>query len=108
MSTCMQKYLEAISRMHKEKGLKNLVEDFRIREVVRGIKLLKAQDRDMEWPWDPFPLEALKRYHDNPLEKVDLLIWYKNLALVVIGFCTMRRPEELYNLILKYVEKRSG
>ncbi|CAG8820685.1 33959_t:CDS:2, partial [Gigaspora margarita] len=31
-------YLGAIGRMHKDKGLNNPVDDFRIREVVRGIK----------------------------------------------------------------------
>lgn len=108
MSAQVHKYLSALGRMQKEKGLENPVEDFRIKEVVRGIKLLRAQDHDAEWPRDPFPLEALRWCHDNPPEKVNLIMWCRDLVLVAIGFRMMQRPGELCKLRLKDVERRSG
>ncbi|CAG8775640.1 33651_t:CDS:2, partial [Racocetra persica] len=65
-------------RMYKKKGLSNPVENFR----------------------------ALRRYHDDSSGKVDLIIWYRNLALVAIGFYIMPRPGELCELRLKDIEKK--
>ncbi|CAG8796471.1 1079_t:CDS:2, partial [Cetraspora pellucida] len=42
----IQDCLEAIMRMHKENDITNPIESFKIKDVIKGIKLLKAQDRD--------------------------------------------------------------
>ncbi|CAG8833966.1 17700_t:CDS:2, partial [Racocetra persica] len=99
MSSRIQEYLGAILRLHKGRGLKSPTEDYRVKKVVRGIKLLRAHDQDAVWPRDPFPLEALRQYHDNPSEKVDPVIWC---------FRTMRRPGELCKLRKNDVERKSG
>ncbi|RIB05174.1 hypothetical protein C2G38_2220390 [Gigaspora rosea] len=39
-----------------------------------------AQGKEANWPWDPFPIEALEKYHNNPPERVDPVIWCRDLA----------------------------
>ncbi|RIA99839.1 hypothetical protein C2G38_2237325 [Gigaspora rosea] len=58
---------------------KSPVEDFRVREVLRGIKLVGAQGKEANWPRNPVLIEALKK-----------------------------RPGELSKLRVKDVEERSG
>lgn len=108
LASQVQEYFGAIVRVHKKNGFSNLVNDFRVKEVVRGIKLVGAQGKEANWPRDSFPIEALRKYHDSPPEKVNLVIWCRDLALVALGFHTMRRPGELGKLKVKDVEERSG
>lgn len=76
LASRVQEYLGVIVRVYREKGFKNPVEDFRMREVVMGMGLVRAQGEEADWSRDPFPLEALRKYHDILPEKVDLVeIW---------------------------------
>ncbi|CAG8656053.1 984_t:CDS:2 [Cetraspora pellucida] len=46
--SCMQDCLRAIAKLHKQKRFVNPVENVNVKEVVRGIKLVKAQDRQLD------------------------------------------------------------
>ncbi|CAG8755560.1 1656_t:CDS:2, partial [Cetraspora pellucida] len=45
---CMQDCLGAIAKLHKQKGFVNPVENVNVKEVVRRIKLVRAQDRQVD------------------------------------------------------------
>ncbi|RIB30977.1 hypothetical protein C2G38_2151099 [Gigaspora rosea] len=63
---------------------RRLVEDSRF--GAASSKVPRSCNKKADWPWDPFLIKALRKYHDNPPEKVDLVIWYRDLALVALGF----------------------
>ncbi|CAG8835538.1 45856_t:CDS:1 [Gigaspora margarita] len=52
----VQEYLGTIVRVYREKGFKNLVKDFRIREVIMEIELIRAQGEKADWPRTLFHL----------------------------------------------------
>ncbi|RIB12582.1 hypothetical protein C2G38_2200265 [Gigaspora rosea] len=55
----------------ERKGFKSPVEDFRVRKVLRSIKLVGAQGKEANWPRGLVPIEALKKYHNNPPKRVE-------------------------------------
>ncbi|CAG8842316.1 36817_t:CDS:2, partial [Racocetra persica] len=46
----VQNCLSALSRKFKQSGSDDLTANFRVKEVVRGLKLEKAQDHEAPWP----------------------------------------------------------
>ncbi|CAG8770223.1 12656_t:CDS:2, partial [Gigaspora margarita] len=67
----VQEYLGTIVRVYREKGFKNPVEDFRMRKVIMGMRLVRAQGEEADCGFG------------------------RNLVLVALGFRTMRKLEEL-------------
>ncbi|CAG8633524.1 3557_t:CDS:2, partial [Cetraspora pellucida] len=56
----VQACLNALSKRFKCLERRDLTESFRIKKVVRGLRLIKAQDHEPSWPRNPFQLVALK------------------------------------------------
>lgn len=94
----VQEYLGAIARLHKEKGFDNPVQDLRVKEVVRGMRLIGVKEKEVDWLWDPFPLEALRNYYDNSPRNVDPIIWCRDLALVALVSIQCIDPESCVSL----------
>lgn len=82
----VQEYLGAVARLHKESGFANPAQDLRVKEVVRGIKIIGAKEKEANWLRDPFPL---RNYCDDPPKSVDPVIWCRDLALVGLDLHTM-------------------
>ncbi|CAG8479300.1 10367_t:CDS:10 [Scutellospora calospora] len=74
-SSHVQACLNTLSKRWRRTGRMDLTENLRIKEAFRGLRLLRAQDQDAPWPWDLFPLEALKRLKD--IEDRSNLLWVK-------------------------------
>jgi hypothetical protein len=68
---------------------------------------MAAADREAPWPRDPFPVEALKKYVDDPPEYATPFILARDSALVAIGLRTMRRVGELANMTSMTSEKET-
>ncbi|CAG8827797.1 26955_t:CDS:1, partial [Gigaspora margarita] len=104
----VQEYLEAVARLYRERGFVNPVQNLRVKKVVKSMKIIETKEKKTEWLQDPFQLEVLRYYYDNPLKGTDPVIWCRDLILVALDFCMIQRPEVLYKLKIKNVEEISG
>ncbi|CAG8656058.1 32081_t:CDS:2, partial [Racocetra persica] len=61
----VQAYLNILFKKFKRSKSIDLTENFRVKEVVKGLKLIKAQDWEALWPQDLFSITVLKLYYNN-------------------------------------------
>jgi site-specific recombinase XerD len=93
----------AIAFFAQAQGLVDITKGFEVEKIVTALEKLAGHERQVRRR-DPFPLKALKHYFEfGRLEKD----WLRNVALVAVGFRTMRRASELVNLRREDVREES-
>lgn len=97
----------AVKAQHLDAGLADPTDNHQVRLVLEGGLRLLAQNKPWPREREPFPVVALKKFVDSPLDG-SAFVKCRDAALVALGMRAMLRPGEIAKLLLSDIQFRDG
>lgn len=104
----VEQAMAAVRARHLDAGWENPCSNHKVRQAVRGIKRIGAEEGEIKEKRDPFPVAGLERWTRRRPDHISEWRWRRDAALVAVGLRCMRRPGELVELRVRDIVRKDG